>query len=254
MTSQRISVQIEVCIEDAAFAEITAAAGADRIELCSALDLGGLTPTPASVRKTKSAGVPFNAMVRIRDGDFVLDENDIALMRDEISIHIENGASGIVLGALTEEGKVDAVALQWLVEACQGRPVTFHRAFDHCVDRVTGLEQIIDCGCQRLLTSGGAETAMEGVEEISRIVESSAGRIEVIAGGGIRPGSALQLVEKTELRWLHLSGRRKICGPSTNRSTQIPLGPTTSVEAGQRWITDPSIIRALREELNRGVD
>ena len=254
MSSQPIPVQIEVCIEDASCAESIAHAGANRIELCSALDLGGLTPTTSAVRKTCRAGIPFTAMVRVRNGDFVLDENDIAQMRDEISTHIENGASGIVLGALTAEGHIDTVALQWLVEACAGRSVTFHRAFDHCVDRIAGLEQIIDCGCQRLLTSGGAATAVEAIEEISRIVEASADRIEIIAGGGIRPGSVLQLVKKSGLRWLHLSARRKICGPSTNSSSQFPLGSTTSTEPGQRWITDPAIIRELREELDRGVD
>lgn len=254
MSALQKPIQIEVCVEDPTHVEKIVAAGADRIELCSALDLGGLTPTSTSLQKTMQTGIQTTAMVRVRDGDFVLDENDISRMRDEICVHVENGASGIVLGALTPEGNIDTVALKWLVEASSGRPITFHRAFDHCVNRATALEQIIDCGCQRLLTSGGATTATEGIEEISEIVESAADRIEVIAGGGVRPGSALQLVKKTGVRWLHLSARRRISGPSSNRSPQVPLGPTTSTEPGERWITDPALIHELRQELDRGMD
>ena len=253
MDTKQQPVQIEVCIEEASCAEDIVSAGANRIELCSALDLDGLTPTAQALQKTCQAGVPVTAMTRIRGGDFVLDENDVSRMRDEISAHIEAGASGIVIGALTRDGAIDTVSMRWLVDSCAGRPVTFHRAFDHCVDRVTGLEQVIDCGCQRLLTSGGAATANQGIEEISRIVEAATGRLEVIAGGGVRPGSAFNLVEKTGVRWLHLSARRKVSGQMQNCPPQFSVEPTTSLDPGQRWITDPAIIRALREELSRGV-
>ncbi|MGE4618759.1 MAG: copper homeostasis protein CutC [Planctomycetota bacterium] len=250
METKPFPVQIEVCIDDAACAQEVVAAGADRLEICSALPLGGLTPTAAVVRKASGAGVPVTAMARLRPGDFVLDEEDIAILRDEISAHLEVSAAGIVVGALTPEGEVDSVALGWLVEACAGRPVTFHRAFDHCCDRHSGLEKIIDSGCQRLLTSGGASTALAGAEEIAKIVDIAGDRLEVIAGGGIRPGSALEVVQKTAVRWLHLSARREAPGPSLQHSPQIPLGSAASPEPGLRSFTDPAIVQKLRQELN----
>ncbi|HIC22206.1 MAG TPA: copper homeostasis protein CutC [Planctomycetes bacterium] len=251
METNRSTIGIEVCIEDASYAESAVRAGANRIEMCSALDLGGLTPTTQSVRKALYSGVPVTAMARIRPGDFVLNDDDIAILQEEITAQIETGADGIVTGALTPEGTVDTVALGWLVDACGGRPVTFHRAFDHCSDRISALEQIIDCGCQRLLTSGGAPTAEQGIAELARIVETAADRIEVIAAGGIRPGCAVDLVRKTAVRWLHLSARRPTPGPSRVLSPGVPPGSATSVAPGERWIMDPALVEELRSELDR---
>lgn len=251
MKTNRSNIGIEVCIEDAAYAESAVRAGANRIEMCSTLDQGGLTPTAQSVRNASRSGVPITAMARLRSGDFVLDDDDIAILRDEITAHVETGAEGIVLGALTPEGTIDTVALGWLVDACGGRPVTFHRAFDQCSDRISGLEQVIDCGCQRLLTSGGATTAMEGLEELERIVDTAGARIEVIAGGGVRPGCAVELIQKTGVRWLHLSARRNIPGPSIDPRSEVSLGSASLAAPGERWIMDPAIVEDLRSELDR---
>lgn len=247
-------VRIEVCIDDPSFASASAAAGADRIEMCSALDLGGLTPTPSALGRSIQSGIPVTAMTRLRPGDFILDPEDISRMRDEIASHIAAGAEGIVLGALKNSGEIDTEALNWLLDACNGTPVTFHRAFDHCSDRILGLEQIIDAGCQRLLTSGGAPSALEGIEEVARIVEAADGRIEVMAGGGVGPGCGAELVRRSGVQWLHLSARGPAspagAGPQRG-SNPAPLGSLDPGPDSPRMVTDPQQIRQLAIELGR---
>ena len=247
---------IEICIDDPSHATTVANAGADRVEMCSALDLGGLTPTSSSLRKSIEGGIPVAAMIRLRPGDFILDDEDIALMRDEIASHIDFGADGIVLGALTANGEVDGESLRSLVDACSGIPVTFHRAFDHCTDRIQGLERIIDAGCQRLLSSGGAKTAIEGVEELARIVEAAEGRIEVLAGGGVLPSHALELVRRSGVSWIHLSARQGSPSPDGAESSdgirqEARLGRKDLDDSGQRTAPDPAVIRQLRAQLGR---
>jgi len=248
------TVRIEVCIDDPSFASASAAAGADRIEMCSALDLGGLTATANTIERSIHSGIPVTAMTRLRPGDFILDPEDISRMRDEIASHIAAGAEGIVLGALKASGEIDTEALSWLLDACNGTPVTFHRAFDHCCDRILGLEQIIDAGCQRLLTSGGAPSALEGVEEVARIVEAADGRIEVMAGGGVRPGCGAELVRRSGVQWLHLSARGPASAADVSRqrgSKPVPLGSLDPGSDAPRMVTDPQQIRQLAIELGR---
>lgn len=248
------TVKIEVCIDDPSFARAIAAAGANRIEMCSALDLGGLTPTALSLQRSIQSGLPVTAMTRLRPGDFMLDAEDISQMRDEISSHISAGAEGIVLGVLKNSRAIDTEALSWLMDACNGTPVTFHRAFDHCCDRILGLEQIIDAGCQRLLTSGGAPSALEGIEEVARIVEAADGRIEVMAGGGVRPECGAELVRRSGVQWLHLSARSpaiKDGQGSPSRSDPVLLGPRDPRPSSPRMVTDPHLIRQLAIELGR---
>ena len=248
-------ISIEVCIDDPGFAVEVAEAGAQRIEMCSALDVGGLTPTRSALERCQRSGIPVTAMTRIRPGDFILDENDIAWMRDEIASHVEAGVQGIVLGALTAEGEIDTGALRWLMDGCNGLPVTFHRAFDHCNDLQRGLEQIIDSGCQRLLTSGGAPTVHDGIEELIRINEAAGDRIEIIAGGGVRAEEVKNLVSRSGISWVHLSGRSSSSGgqdstATSRKSDKIPLGRLESGGSRARFSTDPSIIRRVRAVLD----
>ncbi len=248
-------ISIEVCIDDPDFAVEIAEAGAQRIEMCSALDVGGLTPTRSALQRCQRSGIPVTAMTRIRPGDFILDENDIAWMRDEIASHVEAGAQGIVVGALTAEGEIDTGALRWLMDGCNGLPVTFHRAFDHCNDLQRGLEQIIDSGCQRLLTSGGAPTVHDGIEELVRLNEAAGDRIEIIAGGGVKVDQVRNLVSRSGINWIHLSGRSSTsCGEDSTATSpkggKIPLGRLDSGGSTARFSTDPSIIRRLRSILD----
>ncbi|MGE4603144.1 MAG: copper homeostasis protein CutC [Planctomycetota bacterium] len=137
------------------------------------------------------------------------------------------------------------------IEVCIEETSHAERTVRACANRISALDQIIDCGCQRLLTSDGAPTAEQGIEELARIAEAAGDRIEVIAAGGIRTGCTADLVRKTAVHWLHLSARRNTPGPSRVLSPGVAPGSATSAAAGQRWITDPALVEELRSELDR---
>jgi copper homeostasis protein len=183
-------------------------AGADRIELCADPSVGGLTPS-LNLFKSLRAGIstPINVMIRPRGPGFACSAADLVQMEGNISAFARAGADGFVFGALTAEGKVDEQSMRKLVSRAEGRPCTFHRAFDAVreADVDEALETIVALGFRALLTSGGAAAAVQGREQVRRLVERAAGRIEVIVGGGVRSGNVEQL-QGTGARWFHSSG------------------------------------------------
>ena len=164
-------------------------------------------------------------MVRPRSGDFVYSAEEIEVMKQTIPEMLEAGASGIVLGLLDGQGRVPEKELGELVALCSDKPVTFHRAFDRSVDRAADLEILIASGCQRVLTSGGGATAWEGREELGQLVIQANSRIDIIAGGGVRPGHAAELISTTGVPWIHLSARRDSPHPDPDllRDLQLEL-------------------------------
>lgn len=197
---------LEVCIEDARHAGFVASGGADRIELCADLAVGGVSPAPTAMRAARErCGLPIFAMVRPRAGGFRYDAAELRAMEATIDAARENGMAGVVLGALDERRRVDAHAVERLVARAGGLPVTFHRAFDDVADPETALEQLVDLGIARLLTSGGAKSAPEGAAVLARWIERAAGRLVVMPGGGVRASNAAPLVARTGARELHTS-------------------------------------------------
>ena len=180
--------------------------GADRIELCSRLDLDGLSPGPELLAQAlERARIPVVVMVRPLPGPFQVGPGDLEAMLGEVRDLRGSGAAGVVLGAITDEGHVDRPALERLMEAADGLPVVFHRAFDRCADLRLALEQLIDLGVRRVLTSGGAPTAWEGRAALRELVELAAGRIEVLAGGGVRDEHLGDLLAATGVEQVHAS-------------------------------------------------
>lgn len=189
--------------------------GADRIELCADLSVGGITPSRDLIREVVSAlTIPVNVLIRCRVkpgmtdcfsiSDFVYDASDIVQMIDDIEFCKSVGAAGIVVGALTPEGAVDRAAMRRLIDAAQPLPVTFHRAFDVSTgDPYTTLDQLIALGCARLLSSGKAPTAWEGRGVLSLLVRRAAGRIIVMPGCGITPDNFPSLAAYTRAPEYH---------------------------------------------------
>jgi copper homeostasis protein len=197
-------ILIEACVETLPHALAAEAGGAGRLELCSALGVGGLTPDAALVAAcTQRMAIPVVTMVRSRPGSFVLQPGELVELTREVQRMRTLGAAGVVLGALTPEGTVDVPAVAALVAAASGLPVTFHRAFDEIQDQAAALEQLIALGVARVLTSGGARTASEGAGRIAELVRQAAGRIVVLAGGSIRAPNAEALVARTGVSELH---------------------------------------------------
>ncbi|HEX9085674.1 MAG TPA: copper homeostasis protein CutC, partial [Gemmatimonadaceae bacterium] len=178
---------VEAAVETLDSALAAERAGADRIELCDNLSDGGTTPGAELIATVaERARLPVFVLIRPRAGGFVYSDDEFQTMVRDIGLAVRLGIAGIVTGALTPDGRVDAGRTRSLVEAATGLPVTFHRAIDSAVNLAAALEQAIEAGASRVLTSGGAPTALEGVDLIATLVDRARERITVVAGGGIR--------------------------------------------------------------------
>jgi len=212
-----MGVAVEIAVQDATGVRIALAEGADRVELCTALAMGGLTPSAALVaaaveeaRREQRAGF-VHVLVRPRGGGFVYDAAEVALTVADIRFARAAGASGVVVGALDESATVDGEALRRFVDAAEGLPVTFHRAFDIVADRAAALEELVALGVDRVLTSGGASRTIDGVPVLRALAQRAAGRIEVMAGGGVRTDE-IPAIASTGADAVHLSARDSVVG------------------------------------------
>jgi copper homeostasis protein len=201
MTADRIL--LEVCVDTPAGLAAAIAGGADRIELCAALALQGLTPAPGLMAQAATAPIPIYPMIRPRNGNFCYDAGDLDAMRRDIDAVREYGLAGVVIGANRPDGELDLAVLEKLVEHSKGLGMSLHRSFDLVPDQAAALEIAIDLGFERVLTSGGALTAQAGAERIAALVEQAAGRIGILAGAGVKPGNLAELVKRTGVREVH---------------------------------------------------
>ena len=210
-----MNTQLEVCIDNIESLHNAIAGGATRIELCSSLALGGLTPSYGFMQQAaRRSTVPVYAMIRPRQGDFFYSEEEIEMMRWDIESAKQAGLNGVVLGVLTQDGDIHMPYATAMCEFAQalGLGVTFHRAFDQCRDADKALEEVISLGCERILTSGLAHSAPQGVDMLKTLVEQSQGRIAIMAGAGVNADNVVQLIKQAKVTEVHLSG--KVTRPS----------------------------------------
>lgn len=233
-----MTVPLEVCIDDVASLEACANGGADRVELCSALDLGGLTPSPGLIAAAAKSPVPVRAMIRPRAGDFCFTEAEADVMLADIAAIRAAGLGGVVLGATTAMNELDRALLTRLVAAADGLGKTLHRAVDLLADPVIAVDLAIDLGFDCILTSGGALAAEAGAAVIAAMVKRAAGRIDIMAGSGVRPENAAAIRRATRVDWLHSSCSRAMTNGSDIR--HFGFGPV------ERHLADPDRIRALK--------
>lgn len=196
---------LEVCIDSFDGAQLATKFKADRVELCSGLSVGGLTPSIGLTAKCAEI-IEVHAMLRNREGDFVYSPQEIQMMLDDLDFLAKAGASGIVFGCLTEKNEIDIEANALLINEAKrfGMKSTFHRAFDFCENPREGLEKIITLGFDRLLTSGQRPKAIDGIDLIQKLVKWSDGRIEIMAGSGVNASNAIHLA-KTGIDALHFT-------------------------------------------------
>lgn len=183
-------ILLEVCIDDLAGLEAAVEGGADRIELCSALALGGLTPSLGLMEIAATFDIPCNAMIRPRAGDFVYSEEEIDVMQADIDAARNAGLAGVVLGASLPDGRLDRFVLEGLATAARGLDLTLHRAFDLVPDIPEAVEIAIKLGFSRILTSGGARTAADGVQGLKQAIRAANGRISIMPGSGVSATNA----------------------------------------------------------------
>ena len=236
---------LEIAANSLASALAAQEGGANRIELCAALEVGGLTPSYAQIALTRErVRIPIYVLIRPRTGDFVYSDGEFETMQRDIETCASLGCDGIVIGALDESGAVDANRCRPLIAAAGGRGVTFHRAFDMSRDPEAALEDIIALRCERVLTSGTQADALAGARLIATLVAQAAGRISVMPGAGVNARNIASLRALTGAREFHASAKREL--PSRMRGGNDLPGMT----AGE-VLSDVEQVRALVAALNR---
>ncbi|MEO6200957.1 MAG: copper homeostasis protein CutC [Cryobacterium sp.] len=238
---------LEVCLDDIDGAGVAERAGVERIELCAALDNGGITPSIGTVSSVLASLTTLTVMVLIRQrgGDFVYSAAEVDSMVADIRAirglpRPEGVTLGFVVGALTPEGTVDEVATAAFVEACREHPVTFHKAFDLTRDLPVALETLIELGISRVLTSGGNASALQGADSLAALVEQAGDRMTILAGGGVRAHNAREIIERTGVTELHFRAAAEV--PSRGYQG----GASTLYDSGTRIVTSPELVRGLR--------
>ncbi len=177
---------LEICVETLDAAVAAARAGADRIELCDDLSVGGVTPNPTLVREVRrKVSIPIHVMIRPRGGNFCYSESEFSQMERDIAQMKSCGADGIVLGLLCPDGRADIARTKILVERARPLPVTFHRAFDEVIDIEQALHDVVSTGATRILTSGGENSAEDGLSVLAKLVRKASDKIQIMPGGGI---------------------------------------------------------------------
>lgn len=186
---------LEVCVDDPAGLTAAIAGGADRIELCAALALGGLTPAPGLIAQAAASSVPVFAMIRPRPGGFAYSPEELKAAEVDVRATRNAGLTGIVFGATHPDGRLNCDAIKRIRDAAGDLPMVLHRAFDLSPDLAEGLETAIELGFCRVLTSGGCPSALEGAANIAALVRQSSGRIAILPGGGVSHENAAALLD-----------------------------------------------------------
>lgn len=237
---------IEIAVTDFTTTKSAVDGGADRIELCNALSEGGLTPSYGLVKQCReSFGLPLFPIVRPRGGDFLYTAEEVQIMHSEVQLFRQLGCDGVVVGLLHSNGAVDYDQTARLVEKAYPMEVTFHRAFDRCLDPFAAMEGLIKAGCQRILTSGQKPNVMDGIELVTQLVQAADGRIIILPGSGVRPGNIKQLAQQTGAVEFHSSLR------SEKRSDMQFVHPAFagSAESYVNPAIDAEEVRRLKQAL-----
>ena len=234
---------LECCVGSPLSAVNAELGGAARVELCSALELGGLTPSHGSIKLAREkTGIPLFVLIRPHGGGFHYNPIELDLMKNDITTARELGADGIVLGALREDGSIDSEASAGLIEAAAGASITFHRAFDSTPDPLAALETLCELGVDRILTSGRAPRAEDGTELLRRLQQAAADRIGILPGGGINHENCRQIIELSGAGEIHVGSAVCSSGSSPEAAGLGPGGSDTPAAAGE---TDPESVRKL---------
>jgi len=241
---------LEICVDSLDSIIACAEAGADRIELCASLTEGGLTPSAGTLSQARAlfpGEIAF--MIRPRGGDFAYRPEEIFAMSADIELARDLGADAVVFGCLLPDGALDLSAIETLLDACDGFPAVFHRAFDVCNDLPAALEILAELGFERILTSGGAPSVIEALDPIAALVQQAAGRLDILPGGGIKASQVAEIVRRTGVNQIHLSARTLQESAMTWRRPEIPMGADSVPGEYERRIADIALITAARQAL-----
>lgn len=237
---------LEICVDDLLGLRAAVLGGADRIELCSALSIGGLTPSPAFTAEAVQTGIPVHAMARQRSGGFDYDAEEIALILKDMARLADLGVAGIVVGASRSNGELNERALARFREAAGALALTLHRVIDLTPDPVAAARIAAELGFDYVLTSGGARSAFDGRQKIREMVSETKGKLTIIAGAGITPQNAAAIIKEAGVSQIHASASRP--APWDERGLE-EMGFANR----PRRVTDAALVAALREAITRSI-
>lgn len=238
-------MKFELCAYSVDACRVAARLGVDRVELCASPAEGGVTPSLATIERV--AAIPnldLSVMIRPRGGDFLYSDEEFQTMLQDIAYARKAGATGVVFGILTADGKVDVERTRALVEASEGMETTFHRAVDMTEDYAQAVEDVIATGCTRILTSGGYDKAIDGIDNIRRAVELSRGRIEIMAGSGVVAKNAEEL-KGAGVDALHFSAKKMVVGGMEYRNPRISMGGSSAVDEFALRVVDETEVTEI---------
>jgi copper homeostasis protein len=237
--------KFEVCIDSVQSAINAQLAGADRVELCDNLFEGGTTPSAGMIKqvKQKAPNIELFVIIRPRGGDFLYSEEEIQVMLADIEFAKQLGVNGIVSGCLLKNGEIDIETTNRLIKASGDLPFTFHRAFDMCNNPKEALEQLINLGAKRILTSGLKQTAPDGQQTITELVKQANDRITILVGSGVKPENIGQLVTETKANEFHFSGRVETKSQMQYKNESINMGGISGIPEFSIYYSDLEVIK-----------
>lgn len=217
--------KVEVCANSYQSCLAARQGGADRVELCASMSEGGTTPSYGTICKARDIeGLRLHVLIRPRGSDFHYTPEEIDIMMKDIRMCQSLGVDGVVFGALRTDGQVDKETMKRLMDASKGMSVTFHRAFDHCRNPFQALDDIVELGCHRILTSGQQPSAIKGTNLLRQLVEAAAGRIQIMPGCGLNAGNIAQIAQATGAREFHFSARHQVESQMEFRNQGVCMG------------------------------
>ena len=241
---------LECCVDSVESAIAAKKGGADRIELCSALVIGGLSPSQALYWKIREqVDLPIRVLLRPRFGDFCYTDFEHEIIKEEIRSFRKLGADGIVIGTMKPDGTLNVEQMKELIEEAKGMSVTLHRAFDMCKNPFMALEEARKLGINTILTSGQKNTCIDGVELLKELVEKAQGETEILVGGGVDASVLPVLAEKTKAKSYHMSGKISMESEMRYRKQDVSMG-IASVSEYEIWRTSEKRVREARKILD----
>jgi copper homeostasis protein len=247
----RHSVTLEICVDSVESAVAAQKGGAHRIELCSGLVEGGTTPSSGLISTVRSkVSIPIIVMIRPRGGDFCYGHDDFEAMERDVDRAKHLGADGVVFGILREDGQVDVERTRSLVDRARPLQVTFHRAFDMSRDLKESLEAMIAARVDRVLTSGGEQRVEDGASKVKELSKLAAGRIAIMAGGGITESNAHRVIAASGVSELHASAAVPVASPMHHRNDKISMGSMKGREYQRVVVTEDKVRRLLEAGMN----
>jgi copper homeostasis protein len=240
-------VQVEICVGDVASAIAAESGGADRIELCDNLLVGGTTPSAGTIAEScRRLRIPVYVLIRPRAGDFIYSQPEIAVMRHDIELVKTLGAAGVVLGVLTRDSMIDHDKTAELIALARPMFVTFHKAFDQTPDALEALDVLTTLGVERVLTSGGRPTAVEGIETLVQLVDHAGGKISVMAGGQLNTSNLETVVRQSQVNEVHLGSAASLTVESSMHTPPRDSSSTSWIQTqAQRVAAIVALARSL---------